>query len=746
MRTKEQTGEKDPKNRSAVPQSGAEASYYRPTVSAYDVPRNQTENNGKPRKEITLYIPPGWFRMFPAAVAALVLPLLVIMSLTVIAYFSTAGNVWLAEITWTDALTAGVNIWAMGYGVSLSGKVEGIYSTLSVSPLGLIWFNIFWSAFLIRHLLGSYRISAWFFVPAQLILTSVIGFSNARAFALWQLVVGSGVIAVISVLLALYQDERARRDVDLPSGFWAARKAKLRLGIEKKKQTIIDFFRRVRRPDLAFNDDEHQQELGIDRDAITIEGSVNTWIIPGWVISGIRAGYRIFLFLGVVTFFLLLVQMILHFQQVKEINSLLHINLLGLLVLSLVQLVYFPTLQAWALAWLSGPGFQQGTGTNLSIWENSTGPYPAVPILATLPNYTPGVWPIIVCILVAAIFGYILYIYQARVDLFYHLATALTAVLTLGMLTVISETLATGSLGPGRMQSWGADPLLVTAAVLFEWMVPLCLVMIFMHPIARNKLVSSLHALVSGGLRQARQVAKRTQDLATEVAKDASEYLHRNDEDEDEGSPDPDQPQTDEETVLETCQQPDKDLDPKTATQQPDSSSKVSVDDSAEQAENTGAKEETGRLAETSDMEEKGTGTNRAPNQDLEPIIPPVGKKTRLSDLGSDAFMHSRGGNPDIDQEQIKEVADKWVKRKVRRVRHVPVQVPKPDLNDPAVPKQPVKRSVLKRSQVHIDLYHRPDGRPLTAGLPTADTTGMAMPPLPDTDQKLPDHREPNQE
>ena len=161
----------------------------------------------------------------------------------------------------------------------------------------------------------------------------------------------------------------------------------------------------------------------------------------------------------------------------------------------LAQLLYLPTVQTWALAWILGPGFQQGTGTIRSLTQVKTGPIPAVPILGALPAQTPGYWVLALIAVLSLMVGYLFYTVMARVDFFSHVASFLVGGLLFTFLTTWFCFLGSGSIGAGRMSAWGAHPLAVAAMGLFLAWVPIILVGTVLHPHARAYFAEKFFAL-----------------------------------------------------------------------------------------------------------------------------------------------------------------------------------------------------------------------------------------------------------
>lgn len=138
-------------------------------------------------------------------------------------------------------------------------------------------------------------------------------------------------------------------------------------------------------------------------------------------------------------------------------------------MLLLATLTFLPTLGVWALAWLAGPGFAVGAGTSFAPDGVVSGPMPAIPALAGLPQ--PGTvaadlaWAPAVVVVVGALVGWRLHRrWPQRTPWGAAAAGALTA-LGCGGLVWLLALAASGPAGPGRMAEIGPDPLLTACVV-----------------------------------------------------------------------------------------------------------------------------------------------------------------------------------------------------------------------------------------------------------------------------------------
>lgn len=147
-------------------------------------------------------------------------------------------------------------------------------------------------------------------------------------------------------------------------------------------------------------------------------------------------------------------------DQVVAVHDSLRPDVASATVLALAQAAYLPNLALWALAWLGGPGFAVGEGTTFSALGTTVELLPAIPVLGALP--APGTalpWALAVPALLGALVGG----WRGR-----GLTTGRSAALAAGTLLASSwtalailGTVASGSIGPGRMAATGLHGPLV---------------------------------------------------------------------------------------------------------------------------------------------------------------------------------------------------------------------------------------------------------------------------------------------
>src|SRR6187431_440403 len=84
-------------------------------------------------------------------------------------------------------------------------------------------------------------------------------------------------------------------------------------------------------------------------------------------------------------------------------------DLLGAIVVTLVQFAYLPTFVVWGLSFIAGPGFALGAGTAVSPAGTQLGVVPGVPVLGAVPESTTT-WLLLLALLpigVGALAGWI---------------------------------------------------------------------------------------------------------------------------------------------------------------------------------------------------------------------------------------------------------------------------------------------------------------------------------------------------
>jgi hypothetical protein len=165
---------------------------------------------------------------------------------------------------------------------------------------------------------------------------------------------------------------------------------------------------------------------------------------------------------------LVLVAVVLNFDQVRELSSVLSPGLVGGLLLVLLQLLYLLNVVIWASSYIAGPGFAIGADTT----GVQLGTVPSLPLLGALPESGPvPAWMMAVIALPFAA-GAVAGVMVARISPSPSYEAAplwgfLTGVST-GVVAGALAALSGGPIGGGRLAAIGPSPWEVALSVALE--------------------------------------------------------------------------------------------------------------------------------------------------------------------------------------------------------------------------------------------------------------------------------------
>lgn len=178
---------------------------------------------------------------------------------------------------------------------------------------------------------------------------------------------------------------------------------------------------------------------------------------------------------GIVVGFLLFTS----FAEVIALYERSHAGIVGGIALTVGQLAFLPDFVGWATAWLVGPGFAIGTGSNVSPVATVLGPIPGFPVFGALPaaGHAFGlVWILVPVVAGFAAGGLLrprLVRALGRADSALHRALGGVATgLVAGVLVGLVAWLSSGSFGPGRLADVGPHALVVGGFAALEVGVP----------------------------------------------------------------------------------------------------------------------------------------------------------------------------------------------------------------------------------------------------------------------------------
>ena len=205
------------------------------------------------------------------------------------------------------------------------------------------------------------------------------------------------------------------------------------------------------------------------------------WSNAGWVIRAVaspalRAGTGVVLillgtsavFIGVMTGF--------NWINIINFYEALQVTVLGGATVTIGQIAVLPNLVIYGASWLTGVGFAIGDGSHFGPIGSSAGPLPNLPILAVLPPGPVGIGLMFVGVpLLAAAFA-TFSIKRHAAEMRFEFANPLFAAITLGVSVgvvaaaemALLGALASGSVGPGRLQVVGVSPFVLFVVTFIE--------------------------------------------------------------------------------------------------------------------------------------------------------------------------------------------------------------------------------------------------------------------------------------
>ncbi|WP_353066456.1 cell division protein PerM [Arcanobacterium hippocoleae] len=177
--------------------------------------------------------------------------------------------------------------------------------------------------------------------------------------------------------------------------------------------------------------------------------------------------------------------------QAIEIQGMYHQGIFGNIGIVFVQLLYLPILFIWAGAWMVGAKIALGAGSYASILGSQIGLLPAIPLLGVIPGPVFGnVWMLLVPLFVFFTAGIVLVlILRRKYPVLRQFASAAAFAVLVSVFGIeLVGVLAAGSLGPGRMSEFGAQPTDLAWHTLLLFALPLYAGMMFAHPVTLQKI------------------------------------------------------------------------------------------------------------------------------------------------------------------------------------------------------------------------------------------------------------------
>lgn len=118
--------------------------------------------------------------------------------------------------------------------------------------------------------------------------------------------------------------------------------------------------------------------------------------VPRVIREGVKAGAWLLICVLALSVVLSVLAVATHWDQIRQIHALLLADsTFANILVVLAQLCYLPSVLAWSLAWILGPGVYIGVDALHSPASAPTLPIPAIPLLGALPTSTPDYWTIL---------------------------------------------------------------------------------------------------------------------------------------------------------------------------------------------------------------------------------------------------------------------------------------------------------------------------------------------------------------
>ena len=139
------------------------------------------------------------------------------------------------------------------------------------------------------------------------------------------------------------------------------------------------------------------------------DASENPWEalrVPRVIREGVKAGALLLICVLALSVLLSVLAVATHWEQIRQIHALLLADsTFANILVVLAQVCYLPSVLAWSLAWILGPGVYVGVDALHSPASAPTLPIPAIPLLGALPTSTPDYWTILAPIAIGIAVG-----------------------------------------------------------------------------------------------------------------------------------------------------------------------------------------------------------------------------------------------------------------------------------------------------------------------------------------------------
>lgn len=228
--------------------------------------------------------------------------------------------------------------------------------------------------------------------------------------------------------------------------------------------------------DLGFDAPPPAAERQAAQDWLAQRIANQPWWFRAVTPPALRAGTAVVFILLAVSALAISISLAVNWIQVIRLYEGLQLTILGGFLVTFAQLAFLPNLVIFGASWLTGAGFAIGAGSAVSPLGTSLGPIPSFPVFAALPVGQQSVGILAILVPLVAAFVATLTIRGYAHEIRFEFASAFSAALSLGLAigAVAGAELALlawwagGAIGPGRMQQFGPNPLIVGLVMFIE--------------------------------------------------------------------------------------------------------------------------------------------------------------------------------------------------------------------------------------------------------------------------------------
>jgi hypothetical protein len=204
-------------------------------------------------------------------------------------------------------------------------------------------------------------------------------------------------------------------------------------------------------------------------------GNLN-WAIRAIAAPALRGGTAIVAMLMAASAVIFALLLAANWINLIRLYEGLQVSAFGGLLLTVGELVLLPNLIFYGASWLTGAGFAIGAGSSISPLGTAAGPIPSIPVLAALPVGELSFGMIAILVPLLATFFAMLAIKKHSDEIRFEFASPLSAAVSLGLAVAavaaiemgVLAQLASGAVGPGRLEQVGVMPWLIILVTFVE--------------------------------------------------------------------------------------------------------------------------------------------------------------------------------------------------------------------------------------------------------------------------------------